>query len=238
MTDSHWSYKLSDLPDNLMISPKFLFDWWDGVVDRYGSERALQDKSPDFKLARELWVAAVFACCKRLSSEKEHWVAAVSNEAPDALAAYFDLDSVGTFRQIYPIEATEYELNSKSIEDVLRKKLDKAYTQVTRIVCYISRSDTTTFVDTTKLSEFVAKNNPNNYEVWVLGSFEAKRDNPKQPLKLFRLTGAIEDYQIDLAEEKLVPNTSEAVLIPDQKSANKEGKMNLIGRLTLEFPDR
>lgn len=237
MPDTQWSYKLSELPDNLMISPKFLFDWWDQVVARCGAQRALEDKSADFKLARELWVAAVFACCKRLSSNKEHWVSAVSDEAPDALVAYFDLDKIGTFRQIYPIEVTEYERNSKSIEDVIKKKLSKAYTQVTRIVCYISRVDVTTFVDTVKLSKFVAKNNPHNYEVWVLGSFEPKKDNPKQPLKLFRLTGAIEDYQIDLADEKLVPNTAEAVLIPSQKSINKDGKMNLLGRLTLEFPD-
>ena len=68
MSDTEWSYKLSELPDNLMISPKFLFDWWDQVAVRYGAQRALEDKSADFKLARELWVAAVFACCKRLSS--------------------------------------------------------------------------------------------------------------------------------------------------------------------------
>lgn len=237
MSRTHSSYRLAELPDNLMISPKFLFDWWDGVIARCGTEKALNDKSEDFRLGRELWVAAVFACCKRLSSEKEHWVAAVSDQVPDALVAFFDLDNIGAFRQIYPVEVTEYERNSKSIEEVIKKKLDKAYTQVTRIVCNISRTDVTTFVDTAKLSKFVAKNNPHNYEVWVLGSFEPKRDNPKQPLKLFRLTGAIEDYQIDLAEEKLVPNTAEAVLVPDQKSVNKEGKMNLLGGLTLEFPD-
>lgn len=237
MPDNNWSYKLAKLPDNLMISPNFLFDWWDEVIERCGSEKALNDRSDDFRLARELWVAAVFACCQRLSSGKEHWVAAVSDQAPDALVAFFDLDNIGAFRQIYPIEVTEYERNSKSIEDVIKKKLDKAYTQVTRIICYISRTDVTTFVDTAKLSEFIAKNNPHDYEVWVLGSFKPKKDSPKQPLKLFRLTGATQDYQIDLADEKLVPNTAEAVRVPDQKSINKEGKMNLLGKLTLEFPD-
>ena len=236
MSQTNFSYKLSELPENLMISPKFLFDWWDEVITRCGAEKALGDKSPDFRLARELWVAAVFACCKRLSSGKEHWVAAVSGEAPDALVAYFDLDDIGALRQIYPVEVTEYERNSKSIEDVIKKKLDKAYTQVTRIVCYISRTDVTSFVDTAMLSEFVINNNPSDYEVWVLGSFEPQKDTPKEPLKLLCLTQG-DDYQIDLAEEKLVPNSAEAVLVPDKKAKNKDGQLNLIGKLTLEFPN-
>lgn len=218
-----------------MISPKFLFDWWDTVIAREGNDKALNDKSPDFRLARELWVAAVFACCMRLSSGKEHWVAQVSDNAPDALVAYFDLDKTGAFRQIYPIEVTEYEANSTSIEEVIKKKLDKAYTQVTRIVCYISRMDITSFVDTDKLAEFVSKNNPRDYEVWVMGSFEPKKDHPTQPIKMFCLSNG-DDYQIDLGEEKLSPNSSEAVLVPEQKSINKTGELNLLGRLTLGFP--
>jgi len=235
MDKTNLSYKLSELPDNLMISPKFLFDWWDLVIGHFGSERALNDKSADFRLARELRVSAVFACCKRLSSNKEHWVAAVSDQAPDALVARFDLNHIGAFRQIYPIEVTEYGSNSASIEEVIKKKLDKAYTQVTRIVCYISRSDMTSFVDTVKLSEFVSKNNPSGYEVWVLGSFQPQKDTAVNPLKLFCLT-ASEDYQIDLAEEKLVANTAQAVLVPDHKAINKDGKLSLIGIMTLEFP--
>lgn len=229
-----FSYKLSELPENLMISPKFLFDWWDGVIEKCGPEKALTDKSSDFKLARELWVAAVFACCKSLSSKKEHWASAVSEEAPDALVAYFETDSIGAFRQVYPIEVTECRF--KDIETIIKKKLDKAYQKETRIICYITHPDGFHLVDTKKLSEFISKNNPSNYEVWVLGSFIAS-DDSKQPIKLYRLTGAIHDYQIDLSEEKTVANSGEAVLVPDKKSVNKDGKLNKIGKLTLQFPD-
>lgn len=140
MSDLKRSYKLSELPDNLMLSPKFLFDWWDGVIERFGGEVALTNKSPDFKLARELWVAGVFACCKRLSSKKEHWVSAVSDEAPDALVAYFDVDHIGANRQIYQIEVTEYDNNSESLQQTLKKKMDKAYHPTTRIICYMTRT--------------------------------------------------------------------------------------------------
>lgn len=235
MTELRTSYKLSELPDNLMLSPKFLFDWWDGVIELYGGVVALKDKSPDFKLARELWVAAVFACCKRLSSEQEHWVSAVSDEAPDALVARFDVDHIGAFRQIYQIEVTEYDDNAKSLQEVIKKKLDKAYHPTTRIVCYITRKKGDFEVNLKELIDFVKDNNPRDYEVWLLGGFTPKRDNAKNPQKLFCLTTG-EDYQIDMAEEKLVPNQGEAVFVPTAKAINKEGKLNLLGQMKLEFP--
>jgi hypothetical protein len=232
------SYKLSKLPDNLMLSPKYLLDWWDEVINLYGSDVVLEDKSSDFKLARELWVAAVFACCKRLSSGKEHWVSAVSDEAPDALVAYFDIDHIGANRQIYPIEVTVFDNNSESIEKTIKKKLDKAYNSTTRIVCYIIRTkDDHIEINLKELMNFVSNNNPRNYEVWLLGGFISKNPDAKNPQKLFCLTTG-EDYQIDMAEEKLVPNAGEAVFVPTEKSINKEGKLMLRGKITLEFPSK
>ncbi|HSW92055.1 MAG TPA: hypothetical protein VLG09_05400 [Candidatus Saccharimonadales bacterium] len=235
MTNLKNIYRLSELPDNLMLSPKFLFDWWDGVIERFGGEVALTNKSPDFKLARELWVAAVFACCKRLSSQKEHWVSTVSDEAPDAWVAYFDIDNIGANRQIYQIEVTEYDNNAVSLEQVLKKKLDKAYHPTTRIVCYMTRTKSDFTVNLKELMEYVQINNPRNYEVWLLGGFTPKRDTAKNPQKLFCLTTG-EDYQVDMAEEKLVPNTSEAVWVPTAKSINKKGELTPLGKITLEFP--
>jgi len=229
------SYKLSELPDNLMLSPKFLFDWWDGVIDKFGGEVALTNKSPDFKLARELWVACVFACCKRLSSEKEHWVSAVSDQAPDALVAYFDLDDIGANRQIYQIEVTEYDSHSESLQQTLKKKLDKAYHPTTRIICYMTHSKEDSMVNLDEIIEYVESNNPRNYEVWLLGGFVPKRDSAINPQKLICLT-ADEDYQIDMDEEKQISNVAESVWVPTEKSINKEGKLNLLGRITLEFP--
>lgn len=235
MAESKSSYKLSELPDNLMLSPEFLFDWWDGVIERFGGEVALMNKSPDFKLARELWVAAVFACCKRLSNEKEHWISAVSDTDPDALVAYFEVDDIGAKRQIYPLEVTEYGNNAESLEQTIKKKLDKAYDSTTRIVCYMTRTKGDFEVKLKELSDYVKTNNPRNYEVWLLGGFKSKRDFAKNPLKLFCLTTG-EDYQIDLAEEKLVPNVGEAVWVPTAKSVNKEGMLTHLGKITLEFP--
>lgn len=229
------SYNLSELPDNLMLSPKFLFDWWGEVIERFGNEAALNNKSPDFKLARELWVAGVFACCKRLSSGKEHWVSAVSDQAPDALVAYFDVDHIGANRQIYQIEVTEYNKNSESIQHTLKKKLDKAYHPTTRIICYMTYVQGDGEVDVIEMMNYVKDNNPRNYEVWLLGGFKPKLGIAKNPQKLFCLTTG-DDYQIDLAEEQQVPNVAEAVWVPESKSINKEGKLNLLGKITLEFP--
>lgn len=229
------SYKLSELPDNLMLSPKFLFDWWDGVIERFGGEVALTNKSPDFKLARELWVAGVFACCKRLSSKKEHWVSAVSDEAPDALVAYFDVDHIGANRQMYQIEVTEYDNNSDGLQQTIKKKLDKAYHPTTRIICYMTRTNGDFEVNLKELMDFVQANNPRNYEVWLLGGFTPKRDSAINPQKLFCLTTG-EDYQIDMDEEKQVPNVAEAVFVPTAKSINKDGKLTPLGKMTLEFP--
>jgi hypothetical protein len=235
MTAFKESYKLSELPDNLMLSPKFLFDWWDGVIEKYGGEVAISNKSPDFKLARELWVAGVFACCKRLSSKKEHWVAAVTDQAPDALVAFFDLDDIGANRQIYQIEVTEYDRHSVSLEKTLKKKLDKAYHPTTRIVCYMTHSDPNSKLNLDEIAKYVKSNNPSGYEVWLLGGFIPKRDKAVNPQKLYCLTTG-EDYQIDMDEEKQIPNVAEAVWVPNTKSINKEGKLNLLGKITLEFP--
>jgi hypothetical protein len=86
-----------------------------------------------------------------------------------------------------------------------------------------------------ELIGYVKANNPRNYEVWLLGGFKPKRDTAKNPQKLFCLTTG-EDYQIDLAEEQQVPNIGEAVWVPSAKSINKEGKLNPLGKMTLEFP--
>lgn len=229
------NYKLSELPDNIMLSPKYLFDWWDGVINLHGAETAIKNKGPDFKLARELWVAAVFACCKRLSSKKEHWVSVVLDEAPDALVAYFDLDDKGANRQIYPIEVTVFDDNSESIEKTIVKKLKKAYDQTTRIVCYITCADNNPEINLKSLSKYVGINNPRNYEVWLLGGFTPKKSVAKNPQKLTCLTSG-EDYQIDVAKEKLVPNVCEAVVVPTAKSANKNMVLTNRRKITLEFP--
>src|SRR3989344_6397065 len=230
MSQQKLSYKLSNLPPNIMISPKYLLDWWDGVIARCGAKMALQSKEPDFKLGRELWVAAVFACCKRLVNKQEHWVSRIADTAPDAWVAYFEKDETGYGRHIYQIEVTTYGSDKSILEDVLKAKLDKAYTQDTRIVCYITKIDKTATIDPVKLEKFVSKNNPSNYEVWLLSSFEPKVSKSKDSLKLYCLT-ANEDYQINLAVEKLIPNRHEAWFVPDQKATNKTGKLSLKGKL-------
>lgn len=78
-----WVVQLSEIPPNIYLSPAFLFSWWDAVVQRNGSKVALEDKSPDYSRAREMWVSAIFACCKRISSGEEHWVKPVYDTAPD-----------------------------------------------------------------------------------------------------------------------------------------------------------
>jgi hypothetical protein len=219
-----------------MISPKFFFDWWDSVITIHGADVALGSKSPDFKLARELWVASVFAVCMRITSNREHWVSPVYDTAPDALVAYFDIDDLGASRQIYPIEVTEFDDHSKDIKQTLKKKLDKAYDPSTRIICYLTRKiDHGKEVDLRGLMKYVNANNPNNYEVWLLGGFQPKSDKAINPQKLFCLTTGT-DYQIDLEVERHTKNQAEAVSIPTAKSANRDGKFTPLGKITLAFP--
>jgi hypothetical protein len=237
MPDFPSSFKLSEIPPNIYLSPSFLFAWWDAVVQLNGSKAALEDKSPDFSRARELWVAAIFACCKRISSGEQHWVKPVYDTAPDAIVAYMKRDELGFGELKYQIEVTTCGSDDKSLGDVLKAKLDKAYTQDTRIVCYVTELPEGEEIHISELRKFVSANNPRDYEVWILSTVEIDDPEFQVPYRLLCLT-AEEGYDIDYAKEKLVENTGEAMRIADGKRTNREGTIPLLGQITLEFPQK
>ena len=231
-----FSYKLSKLPPNLYLSPAFLFAWWDKVIERSGAQAALKDHSPDFKLGRELWVAAIFACCKRIQNDKEHWVKPVDDVAPDAIVAYMKRDALGFGQLMYPIEVTTYGSDSRNIENVLKSKLDKSYTGVTRIICYITGADNSGVVDSRKLIKFVAENNPREYEVWLLGSLDSPIGSKVLPMRLVCLS-ADEIYDFSYTEQKHIANSAEAFKMADGLSTNRKGTIEPLGQITLQFPE-
>lgn len=229
------SYKLSEIPENLGLSPRYLLGWWGEVIKRSGHEVAQQSHDVDFKLARELWVASAFAVCKRAGDPRDYWISAVSGTAPDALVFYFEVDEVGAKRNIYEIEVTTFDDRASSIEEVLGNKLAKSYSPTTRIVCYVTRSDGY-HVDLEDVAAYVNANNPSHYEVWVLDEFTPERDiGAGHPIKLTCLNNG-EDYQVDLFEEQMVANHGDAVWVPAARSINQSGEMNLLGTITLEYP--
>jgi len=235
MPDFPHSFKLSEIPPNIYLSPAFLFSWWDAVVQRNGSKVALEDKSPDYCRAREMWVSAIFACCKRISSGEEHWVKPVYDTAPDTIVAYMKRDELGFGQMMYQIEVTTCGSDDKSLEDVLKAKLDKAYTQDTRIVCYVTELPEGELIRISKLKKFVEANNPRDYEVWLLSSIVVDDPDYEVPMRLICLTSD-EGYDIDYAKEKLVKNIGDAFRIADGKHTNREGTVPLLGQITLEFP--
>jgi hypothetical protein len=230
------SFKLSEIPSNIYLSPSFLFEWWDAVIHLYGSKTALEDKSPDYSRARELWVSAIFACCKRISSSEEHWVKPVYDVAPDAIVAYMKRDELGFGELKYQIEVTTCGSDDKSLEDVLKAKLDKAYTQDTRIICYVTELPEGELIRIGNLKKFIEANNPRGYEVWLLSSIDIDDPDYEVPMRLICLTSD-EGYDIDYAKEKLVKNVGDAFRIADGKQTNRKGTVPLIGKVTLEFPE-
>ncbi len=235
MPDFPSSFKLSEIPPNIYLSPSFLFAWWDAVVQRDGSKTALEDKSPDYSRAREMWVAAIFACCKRISSGEEHWVKPVYDTAPDAIVAYMKRDELGFGELKYQIEVTTCGSDDKSLEDVLKAKLDKAYTQDTRIVCYVTELPEGELIRVGELKKFIEASNPRGYEVWLLSSINVDDPDYEVPMRLICLTSD-EGYDIDYAKEKLIKNVGDAFRIADGKHTNREGTVPLLGKVTLEFP--
>ncbi len=202
-----------------------------------GSKTALEDKSPDYCRAREMWVSAIFACCKRISSGEEHWVKPVYDTAPDTIVAYMKRDELGFGEMKYQIEVTTCGSDDKSLEDVLKAKLDKAYTQDTRIVCYVTELPDGVLIQVGELKKFIDANNPRDYEVWLLSSIVVDDPNYKVPMRLICLTSD-EGYDIDYAKEKLVSNIGDAFRIADGKRTNRKGTVPLLGQINLEFPQK
>jgi hypothetical protein len=236
MPDFPRSFKLSKIPPNIYLSPSFLFSWWDAVVKLNGNNIALKDSSPDYKLAREMWVSAIFACCKRISSGEEHWVKPIYDIAPDTIVAYMKRDELGYGQMMYQIEVTTCGSDDKNLEAVIKAKLDKAYTQDTRIVCYVTELPKGELIHIDKLRKFITVNNPRDYEVWLLSSINIDDSDYTVPMRLICLTND-EGYDIDYEKEKLIENIGDAIRIADGKQTNKEGTVNPLGKITLEFPN-
>lgn len=233
MTDET-SYYLLDLPENTYISPHFLFQWWDGVIRHNGSEAAVYGTGEEYKKARELWIAAMFATGKRKLTGKEHWVRAVQDIAPDAIVAYLERDELGFGNMMYSLEITTYGKYSNNIEEVLQSKLDKVYAPYTRIVCYITDRLAGEIVEPSKISEYVSNNNPYGYEVWLLSSVDREPTMGQIPFRLQCLTYQ-EDVVIDYNEVKELRNHSDAFRLTG-RAYNRTGEPEFLGKFRLNFP--
>lgn len=236
MAAAKQSFKLADIPADTYLSPSFLFDWWDGVIRHCGPEAALYNKSPDFKLGRELWVAAMFACAMRKQSSIEHWVKPVKDTAPDAIVAYFKKDDIGYGELKYSIEVTTYGKYSQSLETVLKAKLDNNYPDYTRIICYISDREQPEDINVTALRDFVGRNNPTGFEVWILGAADDPLQDGEPPLRLDCLT--MQDrVDIYYNKDRHLKNLGDAFRITG-KGTSKDGLVENLGRIHLQFPQR
>ena len=69
----------------------------------------------------------------------------------------------------------------------------------------------------------------------MLSSIDVDDPDYKVPMRLICLTSD-EGYDIDYEKEKLVRNNGDAIRIADGKQTNREGSVDFLGQITLEFP--
>ena len=140
------------------VSPYRIF----ALVDSIGFGSTLDSRKSIDKRIFEFWVAAVFTLC--LDRDKDYYVRPIRADAPDAevLVADRKTSTVGIIR----VEITQHGRHSKSVFDVIGKKLRKRYQDGTVLVVLVEQSAS---LPVAELHEFVAKNNPHDQRIYIIG---------------------------------------------------------------------
>lgn len=223
-------YRITGLPVNLYLSPKYFFDWWESVQRHNGLEAALNNKSQEFKLARELWVGAMYATAMRKETKLEHWVARVDDTDPDSIVAFFDTHEKGWVEYKYPIEVTTYGKHSDSLVSALKNKLIKNYPDYTRIICYVTDIEQPETINKQDIRAWVSKNNPTGYDVWLLYGL------PDDKFVLSSLTSNLE-YIIDYPVDSQIPNIGDVFQITGRGTSDTSKPRPFRGQIKLLYPD-
>ena len=140
------------------VSPYQIF----ALVDGIGLGSTLDSRKSIDKRIVELWVAAVFTLC--LDRDQDYYVSSIRADAPDAEVLVVDRKT-STVRMIR-VEITQHGRHSKSVFDVIGKKLRKRYQDGTVLVVFVEQSAS---LPVAELHEFVAKNNPHDQRIYIIG---------------------------------------------------------------------
>ena len=132
------------------------------LVQRIGLYATFASRKPVDKQIVELWVAAVFALS--LNPELDHYVRLVKDDPPDAEVLVIDPKN-GAFKTI-KVEITQHGKHSKSVFDVIGRKLQKRYQDGIVLVVLVEQSENLSVTD---LQEFLQKNNPHNQQIFLIG---------------------------------------------------------------------
>ncbi len=110
----------------------------------------------------EIWIAAVFTQC--LGSGRNYYVRPVRDDPPDVEVLVIDREKSAV--TMIRVEITQHGKYSKSLFDVIGKKLVKRYEDGTVLVVLVERSES---LPVAELHEFIRKNNPHNQRIVIIG---------------------------------------------------------------------
>ena len=140
------------------VSPYRIF----ALVDGIGLGSTLDSRKSIDKRIVELWIAAVFTLC--LDRDQDYYVRLIRTDAPDAEVLVVDRTDRAV--SMIRVEITQHGRHSKSVFDVIGKKLRKRYQDGTVLVVLVEQSASLPVVD---LYEFIAKNNPHDQRIYIIG---------------------------------------------------------------------
>ena len=140
------------------VSPYRIF----ALVDGIGLGSTLDSRKSIDKRIVELWVTAIFTLC--LDRDQDYYVRPIRADAPDAEVLVVDRkdEAVSMIR----VEITQHGRHSKSVFDVIGKKLQKRYQDGTVLVVLVEHSAS---LPVTDLYEFIRTNNPHNQRIFIIG---------------------------------------------------------------------
>ena len=132
-------------------------------VDHAGVASILDSRKRIDKMMVELWVTAILTTC--LPDDRDYYVRPTNADAPDTEVALVDhgTNSIGMKR----VEITQHGSHSRSVFDVIGKKLRKRYQDGTILVVLVEESQE---LPVAELYEFIRKNNTHRQQIFIIGA--------------------------------------------------------------------
>ncbi|MFZ2299879.1 MAG: hypothetical protein WAW00_01940 [Candidatus Moraniibacteriota bacterium] len=121
------------------INPDLVIGKTRFLIDRYGIEDFISKRR--FKKEREKYIAACYLIGIRSVDNRLYWISTEASEAPDVIAAYFEIDSIGRKEYQLNIEVMAVtDFDKRPISRIIVDKLSKkAYPKDFKLICYIQR---------------------------------------------------------------------------------------------------
>ena len=140
------------------VSPRQVLDF----VAREGIGPMLDSKQHVDRAMAELWVTAVFTLS--LDGDREYYVRMVRDDPPDTEVLMTDKKARTV--QMMRVEVTQYGIYSKSVTEVIGKKLRKRYQEGTVLLVLVEEAEELTVFN---LYDFIQENNPHGHRVAIIG---------------------------------------------------------------------